>query len=104
MLRTIYQKLIIIGFTERFILICLLIISFFILFYLIRWAVYYLLKKRLFNLLVYLITFLIIFLLTKDRLKQLSLLDSSSYLYVLSLFSGYLMIQLLSKKIIQKSR
>lgn len=103
MLRTIYQKLMIIGFTERFILICLLIISLLILFYLIRWAVHYLLKRHLFNLLVYLITFLIFLSLTKDRLKTLYLLDRNLYLYVLSLFSAYLAIRLLYKKIIKKS-
>jgi len=103
MLRTIYQKLMIIGFTERFIIICLLIISLLILFYLIRWAVHYLLKRHLFNLLVYLITFLIFLSLTKDRLKTLYLLDRNLYLYVLSLFSAYLAIRLLYKKIIKKS-
>lgn len=103
MLRTIYQKLMIIGFTERFILICLLIISLLILFYLIRWAVHYLLKRHLFNLLVYLITFLIFLSLTKDRLKTLYLLDRNLYLYVLSLFSAYLAIRLLYKKITKKS-
>lgn len=101
MYRKMYQKLLIIGFSERVILLCLLIVSFFVLFYIIRMAIYFLIKHRCYHLLVYLVTFLIIFLLTKDRLEEFNI-NHSLYLYLLSLVAGCLTIRLLYKKIIRK--
>lgn len=101
MFQSIYQRLLIIGFSERFILLCLLIVLFFVLFYFLRTAVYFLVKHRCYHLLVYLVTFLIIFILTKDRLEDLNF-DDSLYLYLLSLVAGCLAIRLLYKKLTRK--
>lgn len=101
MYQTIYQKLLIIGFSERFILLCLLIVSFFVLFYIIRMAVYFLLKHRCYHLLVYFVTFLIIFLLTKDQLEEFNI-NQSLYLDLLCLVAAWIAIRLLYKKIIRK--
>ncbi len=73
----------------------------FILFYLIRMAVYFLLKHRCYHLLVYIVTFLIIFLLTKDQLEEFNM-NRSLYLDLLSLVAAWIAIRLLYKKIIRK--
>lgn len=90
MFQSIYQRLLIIRFSERFVL-----------FYFLRTAVYFLVKHRCYHSLVYLVTFLIIFILTKDRLEDLNF-DDSLYLYLLSLVAGCLAIRLLYKKLTRK--
>lgn len=101
MYRKIFQKLLIIGFSERLIILCLLIVSFFILFYLIRMAIYVLIKHRCYHVLVYVVSFLILFILTKDRLEEINI-NQNLYLYLLSLVAGLLAIRLIYKKITQK--
>lgn len=104
MFRTIYQQLLILGFSEKMIILTILFISFFLIFIFIRPVVSYLIKKKCYTLLSYVFTFLIIFLITKEWSKDLVVtLDFKLYLYLFSIVAGILAIQLLYKKIVRKT-
>jgi len=99
MFETIYQKLIIIGFTDKMILLTILTVCYLLLYLIMRRVIFVLIKYRCYNLLSYLTAFLIIFLITKDQIIQTNHLI---YMYLLCLIGSYLTIQLLFKKIIRK--
>lgn len=104
MLESIYQKLIILGFSETVIIVAVLIICFFAFFLIIRQIVYYLIKYRCDNLIACLVSCLLIFSLANKLLEQHIALNSRVYLYAFSLAISLITIQLMFKKITEKRR
>ena len=102
MLETIYQKLIILGFTENFIVVSLLVISFFIILIIIQPAIHLLIKYRCDMLIAYFLSLLIIFLIAKEQVERYFDFTNDSYIYFFSLVTGLLTIRLTLKKISEK--
>jgi len=102
MLYQIYQKLLILGLTEEIISFTFLFISFFILFFLIRPVVCFLIRTKCYTLLSFLFAFLLIFSLTREWLREIASFDLKIYLYLLSVVASILTVRLLYKKVVKK--
>ena len=102
MLETIYQKLMILGFSDTIVIVTLLMIVFFIVLLILRFVIRFLINNQCETLISYIVSLLIIFLLVNEAVGDSWYFELQVYLYFITLATSILTLQLIYKKIIEK--